>query len=330
MLSKLICAAVMAAGTTAHSIQTRQAQYEKVNRDSEYGAPAAPSYSAPAPSYSAPAPSYSAPAPSYSAPAPSYESPAPSYSNPEPSYGAPSTGYGEEEGGLDLTSILIPLLALIGLSLLFPTYVSLTSVRKRREAGDAEGKRVWTANWWEHIPFTCSSSSIVVVRTTTAFNTTSTTLHCTTHTYSTTMYSKLVCGAILAVGVANGAHVLVRRDGGSHGHSGGGGGYAAPAAQSSNYAAPAAAPAYDAPATDTGYAAPATGYGAEASYDTGYAPASTGYGEEESPFSLSTLLIPILIIAGLSLLFPTITSVSVRKRRHADGKHSQKTQHITS
>merc|ERR1711981_1222764 len=115
----------MAAGTTAHSIQTRDVPeliYSKVNRDSEYGAPSAPSYSAPAPSYSAPAPSYSAPAPSYSAP--------------EPSYSAPSTGYGvsyEEEAGLDLTSIIIPLLALVGLSLLFPTYVSLTTVRKRRD-----------------------------------------------------------------------------------------------------------------------------------------------------------------------------------------------------
>ena len=134
MLSKLICAAVMTAGTTAHSINTRSADivYQKVNRDSEYGAPAAPSYSAPAPSYSAPAPSYSAPAPSYSAP--------------EPSYSAPSTGYGEsyvEEAGLDLTSIIIPLLALVGLSLLFPTYVSLTTVRKRREAGDEQGKGNW-------------------------------------------------------------------------------------------------------------------------------------------------------------------------------------------
>ena len=133
MLSKLISMAVMTASTMAHSINTRNADivYPKVNRDSGYGAPTAPSYSAPAPSYSAPAPSYSAPAPSYSAP--------------EPSYSAPSTGYGvsyEEEAGLDLTSIIIPLLALVGLSLLFPTYVSLTTVRKRREAGHEPGKRV--------------------------------------------------------------------------------------------------------------------------------------------------------------------------------------------
>ena len=134
MLSKLICAAVIA-GTHANSLAREAPVYLKVNRDSEYGAPAAPSYSAPAPSYSAPAPSYSAPAESYGAPAESYGAPA---------YDAPSY---EEEGGLDLTSIIIPLLALVGLSLLFPTYVSLTTVRKRREAGDdLEGKRERTRN----------------------------------------------------------------------------------------------------------------------------------------------------------------------------------------
>lgn len=136
MLSKVMCAALLASSSSGHSIQSRQAPaepfYSKVNRDSEYGAPSAPSYSAPAPSYSAPAPSYSAPAPSYSAPAPSYSEP--SYSAPSTGYGAPS--YGEEEAGLDLTSIIIPLLALVGLSLLFPTYVSLTTVRKRRHADD--------------------------------------------------------------------------------------------------------------------------------------------------------------------------------------------------
>ena len=137
MLSKLICAAVIAAGNAnANSIHARDNApvYHKVNRDSGYGAPAAPSYSAPAPSYDAPAPSY--------------ESPAPSYSAPEASYGAPSTGYAapayEEEGGLDLTSIIIPLLALVGLSLLFPTYVSLTTVRKRREANEGKRERTHT------------------------------------------------------------------------------------------------------------------------------------------------------------------------------------------
>ena len=151
MLPKLICAAALASGAIAHSVHTRDTnpQYLKVNRDSEYGAPAAPSYSAPAPSYSAPAPSYSAPAPSYSAPAPSYSAPEPSYSAPAASYSAPSSGYeepssgygqpsyaAEEEGGLDLTALLIPILALIGLSLLFPTYVSVASGRKKRSLPD--------------------------------------------------------------------------------------------------------------------------------------------------------------------------------------------------
>jgi len=111
---------------------------------------AAPSsgYSAPEASYSAPSPSYSAPAPSYSAP--SYEAPQESYAPPQESYGPPSTGYetpsyggassgyGEASaGGLDLTSILIPILALLGLSLLFPTFVTINGTgRRKREAED--------------------------------------------------------------------------------------------------------------------------------------------------------------------------------------------------
>merc|ERR1711872_806896 len=103
------------------------------------GAAPSPSYSAPAPSYSAPSPSYSAPAPSYSAPSPSYGAPEPSYGAPDTGYGAPSSGYGEASaGGLDLTSILIPLLALLGLSLLFPTYVNLTTVKRRKRSEDGE------------------------------------------------------------------------------------------------------------------------------------------------------------------------------------------------
>ena len=118
---------------------------------SHHHAPAPASYAAPSPSY--PAPSYTAPAPSYGAPAPSYSEPAPAYGAPEPSYSAPApydayaspdTGYGSpqpsyatgglEVKGIDLTSILIPLLALLGLSLLFPTYVNLTSVKRRKRS----------------------------------------------------------------------------------------------------------------------------------------------------------------------------------------------------
>ena len=155
MLSKLVCAALIGSGAVmGHSIHARDTNpppYAKVNRDSEYGAPAAPAYSAaPANSYSAPAPSYSAPAPSYSAPAPSYSPPAPSYSAPETSYGAPAyaaPGYEAEEvveevGGLDLTSILIPILALIGLSLLFPTYVSVAAGRRKRSTDGESYKKV--------------------------------------------------------------------------------------------------------------------------------------------------------------------------------------------
>ena len=102
------------------------------------------------------------------------------------------------------------------------------------------------------------------------------------------MYSKLVCGLALTVGAAHGAaHNLVRRDG-AHGHHGAG----------------AAAPAsgYEQPAADAGYAAPAVSYGYdEPPADTGYG-AATGYGLEGG-FDIATLLIPILILAGLSLLF---------------------------
>ena len=110
----------------------------------------APSYTAPAPSYaapsySAPAPTYGPPEPSYGAPAPSYSVPTDAYASPDTGYAAPQTGYaspvssygaGDVKGGLDLTSILIPLLALLGLSLLFPTYVNLTSVKRRRRSLD--------------------------------------------------------------------------------------------------------------------------------------------------------------------------------------------------
>jgi len=94
------------------------------NGDSTYGAPE-PAYSAPEPAYGAPEPAYSAPEPAYGAPEPSYEEPA--------GYAAPSYA-AVEEGVPDLTPIIIGILVLTGLSLLFPTYVTLTGVRKRRSA----------------------------------------------------------------------------------------------------------------------------------------------------------------------------------------------------
>merc|ERR1711936_171956 len=59
---------------------------------------------------------------------------------PAPSYDAPETGYGvpsyEEEPLPDLTPIIVGILVLTGLSLLFPTFVSLSDVRKKRHADD--------------------------------------------------------------------------------------------------------------------------------------------------------------------------------------------------
>lgn len=131
------------------------------------------------------------------------------------------------------------------------------------------------------------------------------------------MYSKLVVG--LAVAGSAMAAEIVRRDtgaGGGHAHSHDHGHAAAP---SSGYSEPAQS-----------YAAPSTGYSQPSS---GYSSPSTGYGGysdvgyEEERFDLSTIIIPILIIFGLSLLFPTITSVAVsgRKKRDVEGSVSTMT-----
>jgi len=67
-------------------------------------------------SYGPPEPSYGAPAPSYGAPAPTYEEPV-SYESHE---------VYEEEGGFDvIVVVIVAILALIGLSLLFPTNVQV-------------------------------------------------------------------------------------------------------------------------------------------------------------------------------------------------------------
>merc|ERR1711878_161144 len=70
-------------------------------------------------------------------PQPPTEPPAPSYSEPETGYGAPAPSYGYEEEPLpDLTPIIVGILVLTGLSLLFPTFVSLSTVRRKRHAED--------------------------------------------------------------------------------------------------------------------------------------------------------------------------------------------------
>lgn len=81
-------------------------------------------------------------APTYEEPESSYGAPEQSYGPPEPSYGPPQESYGAPETGLDLTTLIIPILALVGLFLLFPTYVTLTSVRRKREAGDEDEEKL--------------------------------------------------------------------------------------------------------------------------------------------------------------------------------------------
>jgi hypothetical protein len=85
----------------------------------------------------APSDGYAEPAASYGAPSPSYNEPAASYGEPQPSYGEPAPSYGAEEAALpDLTPIIIGILALIGLSLLFPTFVSVNANGRRKRAAE--------------------------------------------------------------------------------------------------------------------------------------------------------------------------------------------------
>jgi hypothetical protein len=117
---------------------------------SGYEEPAS-SYGAPSPSYGTPPATYGAPPPSsYGTPPATYGTPPSSYDEPEPSYGAAPTycnngllarqdGSCPDEAGFpDLTPIIIACLALVGLSLLFPTVVNiLASDRKKRAAEEA-------------------------------------------------------------------------------------------------------------------------------------------------------------------------------------------------
>ena len=142
-------------------------------------------------------------------------------------------------------------------------------------------------------------------------------------------YSSYIVTALALAGSA-----LARPDGvgGHHDHGG-------HHADHGAAAAPAPATGYQEPVSgydaglqaDPGYSAPASGYGQPASGygqpSSGYEQPQSGYGDygatgfaetapaEAGGLDLSTLLIPILIIAGLALLFPSVTSVAVRKRR---------------
>merc|ERR1712130_379099 len=129
MISKLALAA-LAASVSAEDID---AIYPNALYRRDGGCSHSHSSSSSSSSYGAPEPSYSAPAPSYGAPEPSYSAPAPSYSAPEASYGAPSYGYEEASAGLDLTSILIPILALWVYHYCFPHLSQLMGLAEGRE-----------------------------------------------------------------------------------------------------------------------------------------------------------------------------------------------------
>ena len=61
------------------------------------------------------------------------------YTAPEQSY--QQSGYeAADVGGSDITPILIGVLVLTGLALLFPSYVTLTSVRRKRSSEGNQGK----------------------------------------------------------------------------------------------------------------------------------------------------------------------------------------------
>lgn len=122
---------------------------------------------------------------------------------------------------------------------------------------------------------------------------------------------------------------MARPDGAGGHHGGGhhGGHHSAPAAAapSTGYEQPATG--YEQPAT--GYEQPSSGYAEPAyeqtGYDSGYDyPAATGGyapAPADSGIDMNMILIPILIIAGLALLFPSVTTVPVntaRRRRSAE------------
>ena len=154
----------------------------------------------------------------------------------------------------------------------------------------------------------------------------------------------------LAMALALAAPCAARPDGvgGHHGDHGAGHhvehGASAASAPSSGYAQPSTG--YDTPSTgyqepsasyDVGYEQPSYATGASgyespsASGYESYEASAPGYGEIETStggFDLSTLLVPILIIAGLALLFPSVRTVPVsRRRREAGGKPTHFTQY---
>lgn len=143
-------------------------------------------------------------------------------------------------------------------------------------------------------------------------------------------------GVFVAFGLVGSSFARPDGAGGHHGHHGhaSAAAVAAPAAAASGgYQEPAydQSSGYDYAAAPTGgsggYAAAATGYESSGYETSGYDVGNSGYGavEQDSGFNLSMLIIPILIIAGIALLFPSVQVVPVtanRKRRSAEDEVS--------
>ena len=92
-------------------------------------------------------------------------------------------------------------------------------------------------------------------------------------------------------------------------------------------------PRRDTPRPSSGYSQPSSGY-SQPSSSYGGGGSAAGYGSggydvggyDDGGFDLSVIIIPLLIILGLSLLFPTITSVAVSGRRKREAEYGKTTQ----
>ena len=136
------------------------------------------------------------------------------------------------------------------------------------------------------------------------------------------------------------AGALARPDGAGHGHGHDHGHSAAAAAPATGYQEPASgysAPSgsgYEQPGYDQSSGYEQTGY-EQSGYETGY-PQDSYAVADEGGFSLSMLILPVMILAGLALLFPSVQTVAVKRKRSAeDGEshkqhntHNEKTTHI--
>ena len=69
-----------------------------------------------------------------------YSVPEQSYHQPSSSYEGSSVGYHQANTEPDIAPVLIGVLVLTGLALLFPSYVNLTAVRRKRSSEGIQGK----------------------------------------------------------------------------------------------------------------------------------------------------------------------------------------------